>query len=201
MFLSPSTWLLDLFLNNIWLSIALWTVLYCFDYIFTMTTARFYRDGAQQHYAFPEGIELNPFFKDDVAKLRAISFRFFLLLFFVVGLLLLTYELNVPEVFAVVWGMFVGMQLANHCRHIRNLVVFSYARRSAGVTGKIQYAHWLSLRLSSVDFFSFGLLFLLLFLFWGHLFALGAALGCLSLALRHLIDSVKKRKSLPRDET
>ena len=201
MFLSPSPWLLDLFLNNIWLSIALWTVLYCFDYIFTMTTARFYRDGAQQHYAFPEGIELNPFFKDDVAKLRAISFRFFLLLFFVVGLLLLTYELNVPEVFAVVWGMFVGMQLANHCRHIRNLVVFSYARRSDGVTGKIQHAHWLSLRLSSVDFFSFGLLFLLLFLFWGHLFALGAALGCLSLALRHLIDSVKKRKSLPRDET
>src|SRR5258708_1135039 len=116
MFLSPSTWLLDLFLNNIWLSIALWTVLYCFDYIFTMTTARFYRDGAQQHYAFPEGIELNPFFRDDVAEVRTISFRFFLVLFFVVGLLVITYELNVPEVSAIVCCLFVAPQSAIYSR-------------------------------------------------------------------------------------
>jgi hypothetical protein len=204
MFRSPSassTWLLELFLNNIWLAIALWTVLYCLDYIFTMTAARFYRDGAQQHFAFPEGIELNPFFRDDVAKIRRFSFRFFLILFFVVGLLLIIYELDVPEAFAVVFGMLVGIQLANHCRHIRNLVVFSLARRSAGVSGKIQYEHWFSLRLSSVDFFCFGVLFLLFFLFWGNLFVLGATLGCLSLAFRHLIDSVRKRKLLPNDET
>jgi hypothetical protein len=201
MFLSPSNWLLDLFLNNIWLAIALWAVLYCLDYVFTMTAARFYRDGAQHHYAFPEGIELNPFFRDDVAKIRTFSFRFFLILFFVAGLLLIAYELNVPWAFALVWGMFVGIKLANHCRYIRNLVVFSYARQSAGVSGKIQYEHWFSLRLSSVDFFCFGVLFLILFLFWGNLFALGATLGCLSLALRHLIDSVKKQKLSPKVET
>jgi hypothetical protein len=204
MFLSlsaSSTWLLDLFLNNIWLAIALWAVLYCLDYIFTMTAARLYRDGAQQHYSFPDGLELNPFFQDDVAKIRRFSFRFFLLLFLVVSFLLIIYELNVPGAFAVVFGMFVGIQLANHCRHIRNLVVFSFARRSAGVSGKIQYEHWFSLRLSSVDFSCFGVLFLILFLFWGNLFALGATLGCLSLAFRHLIDSVRKRKSLPKGET
>jgi hypothetical protein len=166
-----------------------------------MTSARFYRDGAKQHYSFPEGIELNPFFQDDVAKIRTFSFRFFLLLFFVAGLLLIAYELNVSWAFALVWGMFVGIQLANHCRHIRNLIVFFYARQSAGVSGKIQYEHWFSLRLSSVDFFCFGVLFLLLFLFWGNLFVLGATLGCLSLALRHLIDSVRKRKPLQKDET
>jgi len=198
---AASTWLLDLFLNNIWLAIAFWAVLSSLDYIFTMTAARFYRDGAKQHYLFPEGIELNPFFRDDVAKIRKFSFRFFLILFFVAGLLLIAYELNVPWAFALVWGMFVGIQLANHCRHIRNLVVFSYARLSAGVGGTIQYEHWFSLRLSSVDFFCFGMLFLLLFFFWGHLFILGATLGCLSLALRHLIDSVKKRKLSPKDET
>src|SRR6266550_520459 len=204
MFLSPSAstnWLLDFFLSNIWLGIVFWVVLSSLDYIFTMTAARFYRDGAKQHYLFPEGIELNPFFRDDVAKIRTFSFRFFLTLFFVAGLLLIAYELNVPWAFALVWGMFVGIQLANHCRHIRNLVVFSYARRSAGVSGKIQYEHWLSLRLSSVDFSCFGVLFLLLFLFWGNLFILGATLGCCSLALRHFIDSVRKRKLLPKDET
>ena len=202
--LSPSvssTWLLDLFLNNIWLAIALWAGMYCLDYIFTMTAARFYRDGAGKHFVFPEGVELNPFFQDDVAKLRKFSFRFFLILFFMAGLLLIVYELNVPWAFVLFWGMFVGIQLANHCRHIRNLVVFSYARRSAGVSGNIQYEHWFSLRLSSMDFLCFGLLFLLLFLFLGNLFVLGAALGCLSLAFRHLIDSVRKRKLSPKDET
>src|SRR5260370_6865600 len=113
MFLSPSTWLLGLFLNNVWLAIALWAALYCLDYIFTMTAARFYRDGAQQHYSFSEGLELNPFFRDDVAKIRTFSFRFFLILFFVAGLLLIAYELNVPEAFAPVWGILVGIQLAN----------------------------------------------------------------------------------------
>jgi hypothetical protein len=200
MFLSHSTWLLDLFLNNIWLALALWAGLYCLDFIFTMTAARFYRDGAKEHFVFPGGIELNPFFRDDVAKINTFSFRFFLMLFFSSGLLLIIYELDVPEAFAIVWGMLVGMELANHCRHIRNLVVFSYARRSAGITGKIQYERWLSLRLSSVDLFCFGLLFSFLFLFWGNLVGLGAALGCLSLSLRHWIDSVKKRRLLPKDK-
>ena|SRR2546425_6708189 len=198
---ASSTWLLDLFLNNIWFAIVLWAGLYCLDYVFTMTAARIYRDGAGKHFVFPEGIELNPFFQEDVAKIRAFSFRFFLLLFLFGGLLLIIFELNIPEVFALIWGMFVWIQLANHFRHIRNLVVFSYARRSAGITGKIQYQHWLSLRLSSVDFLCFALLFLILFFFWGHLFILGGSLGCFSLALRLLIDSTKKRKSLAQDET
>ena len=105
------------------------------------------------------------------------------------------------EVFAVLWGVFVGIQLANHCRHLHGLAAYLHARKSVGMSGRIQYEHWLSLRLSSVDFFCFGLLFLILFLFWGHLFALGASVGCLLLALRQLIDSIKKRKSLPESET
>ena len=191
--IGSATWLLDYILNNVWLAIGVWAGLYCLDYAFTIKAARLYRDGAHQHFIFPEGIELNPFFQDDIAKIRTFSFRFFLILFLIGGLLLIVSI--IPEAFAVVWGMFVGIQLANHCRHLRGLAAYSHARRSAGLSGKIQYELWLSLRLSSVDFFYFGLLFLILFSFWGHLFALGAALGCLSLALRHLIDSAKKRKS------
>ena len=203
MFLFPSsassTWLLNFVLNNVWLAIGIWATLYCLDYVFTIKAARLYRDGAQQHFVFPEGIELNAFFQDDIAKIRTFSFRFFLMLFFVAGLLLIAFQ--IPEAFALVWGMFVGIQLANHCRHLHGLAAYSNARRSVGLSGKIQYEHWLSLRLSSVDFFCFGLLFLILFSFWGHLFALGAAVGCVLLALRQLIDSVKKRKSLPKNET
>ena len=152
MFLFPSsvssTWLLDLFLNNVWLAIGLWGGLFCLDYVFTIKAARLYRDGALQHFVFPEGIELNAFFQDDIAKVRKFSFRFFLMLFFIAGLLLI--GSLIPEMFAFLWGMLVGIQLANHCRHIHGLAAFSYARRSVGVSGKIQYEHWLSLRSWSV---------------------------------------------------
>ena len=104
-----------------------------------------------------------------------------------------------PQLFAFVWGTFVWIQIANHFRHIRNLMVFHYARTSTVVSGQIQYQPWLSLRLSALDMFSFVILFLILFLFWGSFFILGGAIGCLSLALRYLIDS-KKSKLSPQTE-
>ena len=191
--------LLNLFLNNVWLAIGLWAILYVMDFIFTMKAARMYQEGASKHFVFPGGIELNPIFKEDVARLRRFSLRFFLLLFFVGSLLLIAHSVDIPELFPLVWGMFVWMQIANHFRHLRNLMVFHYARTSSGVSGQIQYQHWLSLRLSGLDMFSFAVLFLILFLFWGSFFMLGGAIGCLSLALRHLIDS-RKSKSLPPTE-
>jgi len=137
---------------------------------------------------------------EDIAGLRRLSPRFWLGLFFVGGLLLLIHSLDLPEVFAVVWGMFIGVQIAIHFRHIRNLVVFHHARDSQGMSGHIEYEHWLSLRLSSIDLFSFSLLFLSIFLFSGNFVMLGGAAGCFVLALRHLFDSTKARKKLPQAE-
>jgi hypothetical protein len=188
--------LLNLFLNNVWLAISLWFFLYLMDYLLTLKAARMYHTGASKHFKFAGGYELNPFFKEDIAGLRRFSLRFWLLLFFVGGLLLIIHSLDLPEVFAGVWGMFVGIQIAIHFRHIRNRVVFHHARDSEGMSGHIEYEHWLSLRLSSIDLFSFSLLFLFIFLFSGSVVMLGGAAGCLALALRHLIDSAKERKKL-----
>lgn len=192
--------LLNLFLNNVWLAIGLWTILYLMDYLLTLKAARMYYAGANKHFAFAGGYELNPVFKEDIAGLRRFSPRFWLLLFLVAGLLLIIYAINFPEAFAFAWGMLVCIQIAIHLRHIRNLMVFHYARDSRGMSGRIEYQHWLSLRLSSVELFSFPLLFLFLFLFSGSFFMLGGAVGCLSLALRHLFDSTKESKMLPRGE-
>ena len=166
-------------------------------HFYSESCANVSRGRANQHFIFSGGIELNPYFKQDILHLRRFSFRFFLMLFFVGGLLLIAHTLDVPEVFAFAWGVFVWIQIANHFRHIRNLIVFHYARTSMGVSGQIQYQHWLSLRLSALDMFSFAALFLILFLFWGSFFILGGAVGCLSLALRHLIDSRKSKLSPP----
>ena len=190
--------LLNLFLHNVWLAIGLWPILYLMDYVLTLKAARMYHAGASKHFAFAGGYELNPFFKEDIAGLRRFSPRFWFLLLSVGSLLLIIHSMNFPEAFALVWGMLVCIQITIHLRHIRNLTVFHYARDSKGMNGRIEYQHWLSLRLSSIELFSFSILFLSLFLFSGSLFMLGGAVGCLSLALRHLLDSTKASKMLPQ---
>lgn len=182
-------------LNNVWIAIGLWTFLYLMDYLLTLKAARMYQAGVNQHIRFGGGYELNPVFREDIALLRRFSFRFWLLLILVDGLLLILYALGIPEIFAVVWGMFIGIQIAVHFRHLRNLVVFHHARQSQGIKGQIAYEHWFSLRLSAVDLLSFGFLFTLLFLFSGNFVMLGSAAGCLVMALRHLFDSIKARKT------
>jgi hypothetical protein len=184
--------LLSIVLDNVWIAIGIWVALFCLDYIFTMKAARMYQKGANKHFIFSGGYELNPYFKDDVAKLKVFSFRFWLVLIMVVGTLLIIHQL--PEAFALVWGMLIGTQIAVQFRHISNLMRFYYAQDSTGTRGRIETDHWLSLRLSAVGFLSFGALFLFLFLLMGSLVLLGATVGCLSLSLRHFIDSVKQNK-------
>jgi hypothetical protein len=184
--------LLALLMDNVWLAIALWVALYCLDYIFTLRAARSYQGRAGKHFSFGGGYELNPFFKDDIAQLRRFSFRFFLMMFFIGGLLLIIHSMGIPEAFALIWGMLVSMQVVVHFRHLRNLALFHYASASRGIEGRIVYQHWLSLRLSAVEFLSFATLFLFIFLLGGNYIALGGALGCFSMSVRHLLDSRKK---------
>lgn len=190
--------LLRLFLNNVWLAVGSWAILFCSDYILTLKAARLYRAGASSHFLFAGGYELTPYFKEDIARLRKFSFRFFLILLLNTGLLLILYSLRLPELFAFGWGALVCVQAAVHFRHVRNLALFHYASDSRGIAGKIEYEHWLSLRLSAVEMASFTIFLLLLFLLWGDFFFLGGAIACLSIALRHLKNSGKKGGRVPQ---
>lgn len=185
-------------LSNAWLAVGLWAALFCLDYVLTLKAARMYQMGANKHFIFSGGYELNPYFKEDIARLRSLSFRFLLMLIMVAGFLLIIHAL--AEIFAFVWGMLVGVQLVVQLRHINNLVRFYYARDSRGMTGRIETDHWLSLRLSAAGFLSFAILFLFLFLLLGSLVLLGATVGCFSVSLRHFFDSARKNNQITRSE-
>ena len=186
--------ILEFLLTHAWLAIGLWILFYCVDYLLTIKAARMYQAGANNHIAFAGGYELNPIFQKDIATLRRFSYRFFLLLLLFGGILWLIYSTGFQEMFAFSLGLLIGIQLAIHLRHVRNLAVFYYACRSQGMIGKIQYEHWLSLRLSSIELFGYSVFFLFLFLVCANFFILGGAVGCLLMGWRHLIDS--KRKTL-----
>src|SRR5207245_8874534 len=102
-----SEMMVDLFTKNFWLAIGTWVVLYCLDYGLTLVGAKLYRSRGSKHYSFSEGYELNPVFKEDIARLRVFSFRFFLLLIFSSGLLAILYSANFPPAFMLAWGALV----------------------------------------------------------------------------------------------
>ena len=193
--------LLNLFNEKPWLSIGCWAALFCLDYALTLWGARMYQASARKHYSFPGGYELNEFFKDDIAQLRLFSFRFFLMLLFIVGLMLISFTIG-SEMFEFMWGMFIGLQLSVLFRHVLNLTMFYYASRSAGIEGRVQIEHWLSLRLASIESLTFSLVFIAIYFLANKTFLLGGSAGCLLLALRLLADSYRQRKasvSSPKD--
>src|SRR5205807_2068504 len=149
--------MVDLFTKNFWLAIGTWVVLYCLDYGLTLVGAKLYRSRGSKHYSFSEGYELNPVFKEDIARLRVFSFRFLLLLILSSGLLAILYSANFPPAFVLAWGALVGVQLSILHRHIRNLALFFHAHDSGGISGRIEIKHWLSLRLAGVEYFLINL--------------------------------------------
>ena len=185
------------FINKPWVPIALWVVLYTSDYLSTIAAARLYSAG--EHFGYSEGYELTPYYAADVARLRWFSPRFLLMLFTYSGWLLFAYFsaslIGSQTIFGLAWGFLVLLELAIHVRHARNLFFFYYAKRSCGIQGRIDVAHWLSLRESAAELLSFGFIFLFIFLITQSLPVAGGAISCTVVGINHALGSAKNRKA------
>src|SRR5690242_9638751 len=67
-------------LDNPWLGLALWLGSYIADYYLTLYSARLYRAGGKEHFAFEGSLELTPYYQRDIDSLRRVSLRFILAL-------------------------------------------------------------------------------------------------------------------------
>ena len=181
----------EFFLNSLLASIGLWLLLSITDSLLTIAGAKLYQRGAKDHFIFPGSYEIEPEHQEDVDNYRTFSFRFILGLIMSGGLLSIIHATGFKRLFALIWGGLVFLQLAVHLGHFRNLLLFSLARRSNGIEGQIKYERWLGQRLSSADFFGYGLLFTTIYLFTGSLIILGGAVACLLMGIRHGLMSTK----------
>ena len=181
--------LTDFFIKNVWASVGVWLLLSISDSLLTVKGARMYQKGVKEHFDFSGSIELEPAHQEEIDKFQAISFRYVLELVLYGGLLWIVHYCGLANLFSVLWGGLVLLQLAVHARHFSCLILFSHASRSIGIQGHIQYARWLVLRLSSIEFFGFGLTYSIAYLFSESLVILGGAVACLLMALRHLLLS------------
>src|SRR6266567_6139218 len=152
---------LDL-LDNLWSGLVVWTALYVSDYSLTLACARMYRHGVGQKIVFEGSFELTPYFQSDIDALKVVSPRFLVAL--VIGWVYLAAiwwlaEQSQPHLYEFVLGAAISSELATHVRHLRNFFLFRAITRTDAVQGRIQYARPIILRMSSVEFLGFAVLF------------------------------------------
>jgi hypothetical protein len=184
--------------STLWPSLAICAALYSLDYYLTIAGARLYRRGAQQIILFEGSYELNPRFQADVNQLRWVSKRFAWAMIRLLAVISLTWwvtvKIGIPQIFSLYLGLFVGLQLALQKRHLQNIFLFRVITKPGAVQGQIRYSRYFMLRQSAVGMLLFAMIFGLLSLLLWNLFVLGGAIGCLSVAIRHLILA---KKSVP----
>jgi hypothetical protein len=192
---------IDLFLVSMWPGLFVWVALYTSDFLLTMEGARMYRAGVNSTIVFEGSYELTPYYQDDVDSLRPFSPRFLAALAIGVVLVGAIWQLSIgvlayPPAFLIGFGGLVLLELTIHIRHLRNLFLFRAVLRGTNVTGRIEYARPLTLRLSAIELFSFSGLFVVLALMTQSWFVLGGAITCASTGWNHLVQA-RPRSSDP----
>jgi hypothetical protein len=191
----------DFLLHNIWLVTSIWGFIYLYDYYLTLYSARLFRAHLIEHIVIEGSYELTPAFQKDVDNLRLISLAFLWRLIISLPILSLlwwlsTAFLDLPQSFYLGSGGLFLREAVAQLRHLRNIALANFSKTEGGLRGRIEFARWFNLKLSSVEFISFGMFFALISLLWGSWFFLGGAIFCLATALQHWTLSNKAYRPL-----
>jgi hypothetical protein len=190
----------NLVFEHAWPGMVVWSLLYVSDYALTITCARLY--GRQKTIVFEGSYEITPFFQRDINSLRIVSPRFVFVLLLTLGFLGFLWILNqsspAPELWQFVLGALIGIQLAVHTRHFRNLFLFRALNNTDSIRGRIEYSRPVLLRGSSWEWFEFCGFYLMLFAFTESWFILGGAVTCFSLGVKHRRLAAKLHTNLVR---
>lgn len=189
-----------------WLAPLLWAVLYISDYTLTLIGARLYRHGADRHHCISGSYELTPYYQGEIDRLRRISPRFLVMLavtvLFVMAMrpFLLSTSNHSIELYQFSLGYLILLEIVVHIRHLKNILSFSYMRRSIGVAGQLRVSKGLSYRLSAGELLLFSLAYLLFFLLTDRWFFFGGTLGCLVTSCKHWRLGQRADLALPPQE-
>jgi hypothetical protein len=96
-------------------------------------------------------------------------------------------------------GAFIIIEVCMHFRHIRNVAMFSLVGMRNGIVGRIFLPKWISLRFAFVEFATFALMLLVIYVFDSrNFFVLGGLMSCMITSFFHLILA-HREQSLSRE--
>lgn len=176
-----------------------WTLIAVSDYYLTLYGARLYHTTLKAYVVFAGSYELTPHFQRDVDGLRRWSPRLVRGLLATNAAMLAIWAITVlllemPAVFAFMMGGLILRSLAVHFRHIRNIALSRLIAGGEGARGKIEYARWLTLRLSAVELLTLAGFFGLVALASGGWAFFGGAAFNLITGLQHWAMSDQARR-------
>ncbi|NJO35287.1 MAG: hypothetical protein HC869_21545 [Rhodospirillales bacterium] len=113
------------------------------DYYLTLWGAQLAERGYRNHFK-SASYELNPVWRDDVAKLKWFNWRHLLLAGIVTALLWWAGETDVlfdDWFFPLMFGMVLGALIPIICQHIANIYTFDFLRRNPNeITGEVTFS-------------------------------------------------------------
>ncbi len=184
--------------DNLWLAVALWLLIYACDYSLTIIGNRLWMKYGQAHIEFEGSYELNPYYQKDVDTLRRFSPRFFAMLLLTTIVLIfiwwLSDSIRVPELFTLVIGSLLLLELTIMARHVRNITLFNLMKEPGGVEGHITYAQWMSVNLLAREYGYWALLFVVLFCLTGSWLFVGGTLSSLRMLVHYGRQGAKLRR-------
>lgn len=185
-----------------WYALLAWTAVAVSDYVFTLYGARLYHTALKAYVVFQGSYELTPEFQADIDAQRRWSPRFVRAVLLTnaaaLGIWVITVQLlEMPAVFAFVMGGLILRSLGIHVRHIRNVALARFIRAGDGAWGKIEYARWITLRLSAVELLTLAGLFGLIAVVGGGWAFFGGAAFELIAGLQHWAMSDQARRRTP----
>ncbi len=178
----------NIFLEFGWTGPLLWLFLYISDYTLTFICARMYK--CQNVIRIEGSYELNPMFQKDINNLKRLSPTFIFFLFFITLLLYALHYLFVKrssdqEYYLFILGATVLGQLTIHIRHLHNWLLYRNCTGSNSLRGNLEYPRKLVYKISSLEFISFSILYLFIFLITYEWFILGGTITCFGAAFNH----------------
>ena len=186
----------DILVASCWISLVVVSILYVLDYSLTIIGAKMYDSFVKNKViTFENSYELNPDLQGDISVFRRISPRFIVLLSLLLIVIWLARIYLSAKVYSFLIGGIILFQLVLHIRHIKNIVVFKCVKVSRGISGHIKYSMWFSYLSAFVDFISFGILFLVIFLISSDYFVLGGVITCLLQSLMFYLRAFKIRSN------
>ena len=177
-------------IQNIWLVIAIWSIIYFADYYLTIFAAKKYRQYFQEQISYEGSYELTPEFQKDVNQLRLISPQFLFRWLLSIPLILFLWwvvfeELGRPEFFYFVIGAITLREAVVILRHFRNLTAYYFGGKEGGINGNLEYKRWFILKQSAADLLGYSILFLFFAIIVRSWFFFGGTIGCLVVAFQH----------------
>ena len=147
--------------NNLPVALALWVIVYLFDYFLTLHGNQLRAKYAKAHIGMDGSYELNPYYQREIDANKRVSLRFILMLvLFIVWLIVVWYladALKAPEVFSAATGYLILMELPILERHVQNISQFNAMKTPGAVVGFITYARWIQMSVGA-DIFGYWLL-------------------------------------------